>query len=159
MRTIVRKPLIAAALLAGLATPSAAQTPPLRVEAGFAPIRLALAIHAEDGLGTMENDCVGYVQRTPVLVFEIAADSAPGALEARLDSGTDTVLAVVQPHERRWGGGMPGPEYCSDDEGGGVNPAVVMRDLKPGRYQVLAGAHAAGATVEAVLTLRDPDAP
>jgi hypothetical protein len=137
-----------------LAAPSAVQAPVLRLGAGFAPMRLDRTIRAENGLGTRENFCTGYVQRAPVLEFDLTADSLPSALEVRLESEVDTVLAVVQPGEE-FGGGMAGPEYCSDDEGGGINPAVVLRDPRPGRYQVLAGAFAPGVTADVVLTVRE----
>lgn len=141
-------------LLALAAAPSSAQAPALKLGAGFTPVRAELTIQAETGLGTMENSCTGYVQRAPVLEFDLTADSLPSALEVRLESEVDTVLAVVQPGEQ-FGGGMAGPEYCSDDEGGGINPAVVLRDPRPGRYQVLAGAFAPGVTADVVLTVRE----
>lgn len=159
VQSIIKDRMLLALALAALATPSPAQTPAVQLNAGFTPVRMAATLHAEDGLGTMENDCIGYVQRAPLFEFDVPADGGPAVIEVRLESGTDTVLAVVQPHERNWGGGMPGPEYCSDDEGGGVNPAVVIRDPKPGRYEVLAGAHERGLTADVVLTVRERPTP
>ena len=76
VQSIIKDRMLLALALAALATPSPAQTPAVQLNAGFTPVRMAATLHAEDGLGTMENDCIGYVQRAPLFEFDVPADGA-----------------------------------------------------------------------------------
>jgi hypothetical protein len=46
------------------------------------------------------------------------------------------------------------PAACSDDEGGDLNPLLLLESPIAGRYTVLAGPLEAGVVAEAVLTVR-----
>lgn len=149
--------ILAVLALAVAATPPVqAQTQEIDLAGRFEPVRVAVAVEATDGLGTMENDCLGYVGRAPVLVVRYRPGATPPrAIEVRLESETDTVLAVLAPGEQI--GPEGGPAACSDDEGSSHDPLIRLTDPGPGAYRILAGGHDAGARVSGTLVIRPVD--
>ena len=139
-----------------LAPEASAQVGPERLTGRFDTLVVTLRLRGEQPLGTMENDCVGSVGRRPALVFDYDPGDAPArGIEVRMVSATDTVLAVLVPGERFDSSG--GPAACSDDEGGDLNPLLLLESPIAGRYTVLAGPLEAGVVAEAVLTVRAVD--
>lgn len=121
-----------------LAPEASAQVGPERLAGRFDTLVVTLRLRGDQPLGTIENDCVGSVGRRPALVFDYdPGDAPPRRIEVRMVSATDTVLAVLVPGERFDSSG--GPAACSDDEGGELNPLVLLESPIAGRYTVLAG--------------------
>lgn len=152
---MIGRGLLILAMLA-CAQPAVAQTR-LDLRGRFDPVRLELEVRGETSFSAMENDCTGYVSREPQVILDYTpGDTPPRAIEIRLESETDTVLALLLPGEPL---DVPAghPRYCSDDEGGGVNPAMRVTEVTAGQYRLYPGLYARGETARAVLTVRPVD--
>lgn len=129
---------------------AAAQTPFVRLAAGFAPNPTTLegtgggdrpASEVVNTSNTPTGPCLGYISETPH--EEVILDSNFSNLEMRVESDLDTTLIISGPD------GI----FCNDDYGG-KDPAIAGAWV-PGIYQVWVGAYRAEQVPDYVLLISD----
>jgi hypothetical protein len=145
---------LAAACLAALATPAAAQdttvTPSfgaLALRAGFRPDPLTRLIPAGGSVDVRQTvpGCVGFIANAPDFRIDFTPGSAGAPLIFSVASQIDTTLVIHAP-DGRW--------VC-DDDGGRLlgNPSITFASPAAGRYDVWVGAYAPGAPQASLLTI------
>lgn len=137
MSRLIRPVLVAAIVLAPLATSAQAQdwrgTPvygSVRLSAGFTPDPHKLSVTAGGSIDASRinaSDCVGRIGGNPDYVLNYTADDMP--LYIRATSDEDTSLIVRDP-QGRW--------QCNDDSDG-LDPEVGFDDPRSGNYAIWVG--------------------
>lgn len=115
------------------------------------PVGIVSGATATDSIGFSEltlnpvnnGACRGYGTAHPDYIFTVGAPLPLLNVAATATAGGDTTL-VIHSQGRFW---------CSDDDGGNLNPLVQLQGVAPGQYDVWVGSYAAGQNVQTTLTL------
>lgn len=104
----------------------------------------AVAI-ADQGL-TPQNGgaCRGYATSTPDYIVRVG--NAGSYLRFAVEAPGDTTL-VINDGAGNW--------WCSDDEGGSLNPLIEMQNPVTGQYDIWVGSYEAGANIQGVLSVSE----
>lgn len=136
MRPVHRVSLAAASAFAlALAAPTLAHAQVVALNTGFAPVARSLQglsggpVQAQG----VDSSCRGYIGMQPT--HTIMTRSGFGYLRMFVVSQGDTTLVVR---------GSNGMTYCNDDTYG-LNPALDLNALPPGRYDIFVGSYSQGA--------------
>jgi hypothetical protein len=100
---------------------------------------------AFDGLGITPMDtglCRGYGTAQPDIIVNVTAAVPALNFVVQANDGGDTTLLIH--HAGRY--------WCSDDEGGALNPLVNMTNVEPGQYDVWVGSYSATQNVSVTFT-------
>ncbi|WP_377923195.1 hypothetical protein [Alteraurantiacibacter lauratis] len=147
--------MAAFALIAGVATPVAAQDTsavPLyhKVElaAGFTPDPQFFAVTSGGSISanaSVSSRCAGYIANAPDVRLHYTSGSLPLIISTR--SSGDTTLVVHAP-DGRW--------YCDDDGGeSGLNAMVRFNSPQSGRYAIWVGSYSSGENVQAEVAISE----
>lgn len=130
----------------------------VRLDTGFMPDPHTVAIvsgasvtDAVDvaGIGLVPRNhapCRGHVTSRPDYIVHVGA---PGPrLRIYVEAPGDTTL-VVNDGEGNW--------WCSDDEGGELNPAIYIPSPPSGQYDIWVGSYQAGANIRSALHVSELD--
>ena len=101
-----------------------------------------------DGLGiTPENaagNCTGFATSQPDFILHY--DSPAAMLRFFVTAPGDTTL-VINDGAGHW--------WCSDDDGGNLNPMVDVTGAPAGQYDIWVGSYEAGANIQSVLSISE----
>jgi hypothetical protein len=149
-----RKLAFAAAAIAAIAVPAAAQNYNARpnygeitLNAGFTPDPRVINLRAGGDLDAQDlsSSCRGFITNAPDVRLHYNAGNYPLIISAA--SGADTTLVVNAPD---------GSYYCDDDGGeNGLNPAVRLNRPQSGRYEIWVGTYSSGTTQPAELHISE----
>ncbi len=88
--------------------------------------------------------CTGYATHAPDYIVNVGS---PGQLlRFYASAGGDTTL-VINDGAGHW--------WCSDDDGGNLNPLIDIANPPAGQYDIWVGSYQAGANIQAVLSVSE----
>jgi hypothetical protein len=90
--------------------------------------------------------CRGAITSTPDVIVRYAQPT--NRLAFWVDGAGDTTLIVRAPNQDWW---------CSDDEGGGVNPLIDISNPLAGQYEIWIGSYDAREQIQGTLQVYDPN--
>lgn len=150
----IKRTVIAAALVAAVAGPVAAQDYGLSpnyggrsLSAGFTPDPVIVNLQAggDRSASNVSSSCRGYVSNAPDFRLNYSSGSFP--LIISVASSSDTTLVVNGP-DGRW--------YCDDDSGVyGLNPAIRFNNPQSGQYDIWVGTYSSGSLASAALYISE----
>ncbi|MBN8610961.1 MAG: hypothetical protein J0L92_10280 [Deltaproteobacteria bacterium] len=88
--------------------------------------------------------CRGYSTREPDYIVRV---TQPGQLLRFFVNAPGDTTLVINDGAGRW--------WCSDDDGGNLNPLIDIASPPPGQYDIWVGSYQAGANIQGVLSVSE----
>lgn len=100
---------------------------------------------SSQGLTTNNNgSCAGYATREPDFILHF--DNPGEVLRFFVTAGADTTL-IINDGQGNW--------WCSDDDGGNLNPMIDVQNPPAGQYDIWVGSYAQDANIHGVLSITE----
>lgn len=130
----------------------------VRLDTGFLPDphQVAVVSGPSESTGNVVNinqlalaprnggNCRGYTTHQPDYIVYVGN---PGRLLRFFVSAPGDTTLVINDGQGNW--------WCSDDDGGNLNPLIDIENPPPGQYDIWVGSYQAGANIQAILSISE----